>query len=61
MMKIKSDLYEEIDRQFRSLGIRVPYPQEDLHVNVTGKSAPALSGKSKDGYLNLCARKAPCA
>jgi wobble nucleotide-excising tRNase len=46
MAQIKSELYQEIERKFRSLDIRIPFPQHDLHVNVIGKSVSAASGKS---------------
>ena len=59
MVQIES--YQEINRKFRSLDIRIPFSQHDLHVNVTGKSAPAASGNSKDWHLNMHTRKAPCA
>jgi small-conductance mechanosensitive channel len=60
MLQIKSELYQEIDRKFRSLDIRIPFPQHDLHVNVMGKSVPVASGKSKDWHFNLHTRKVPC-
>lgn len=61
MVQIKSELYQEIDRKFRPSDIRIPFPQQDLHVNVIGKPTPAASGNSKDWHLNLHTRKAPCA
>ena len=57
-----SELYEAIERKFRSLGIRVPYPQQDLNVNVVAKPAPAVSDRSQARHLDLYlyAREATC-
>ncbi len=41
MLQIKSELHQEIDRKFRSLEIQIPFPQQDLHLHMVGKSAPA--------------------
>ena len=31
-LQVASDLYQDIDRQFRQAGIEIPFPQRDLHV-----------------------------
>lgn len=46
MVQIKSELYQKINLKFKSLGISIPFPQHDVHVNVLDKSVPAASGKS---------------
>jgi small-conductance mechanosensitive channel len=41
MDPIQSDLYQEINRKFHSSGIRIPFPQHDLHVQMVEKSTSA--------------------
>lgn len=41
MDQIKSDLYQEINRKFHSSGIRIPFPQHDLHIQMVGKLTSA--------------------
>ena len=38
MREVQSDLHQEIDRRFRQLGIEIPFPQRDLHIQSTEKS-----------------------
>ncbi len=33
MIEIRSELYQEINRKFRSLEIQIPFPQRELHLN----------------------------
>lgn len=41
------ELYQEIDRKFRSFVIRIPFPQQDLHMHVVDQSTPPAQEKSK--------------
>lgn len=39
MREVQSDLHQEIDWRFRQLGIEIPFPQRDLHIQSMDKSA----------------------
>ncbi|MFT5700943.1 MAG: potassium efflux system protein [Desulforhopalus sp.] len=40
LVQTRSELYQEIDRKFRSLAIKIPFPQQDLHMHVVDKPTP---------------------
>jgi len=40
--RIRSELNQSINSKFRSLGIQIPFPQQDLHLHMAGKSVPAV-------------------
>ncbi len=41
MDQIRSELYQEIDQKFRSSNIQVPFPQQDLYVQMAQELVPA--------------------
>jgi small-conductance mechanosensitive channel len=40
VQNVKSDVLLEIWERFRQNGVRVPYPQRDLHIRSGGEHAP---------------------